>query len=130
MTEVRSYLGFVCYYRRLIPNLSKVAKPLNKLLQNLEGTTSQKKEFKVCWGPEQQESFETLKRLCAESPILAYADLKAHFVLHTDASGDGLGVVLYQVQDGQKSVIAYASRSLSKSDRKYPVHKLEFLALK
>ena len=81
-------------------------------------------------GPEQQEAFETLQRLCTESPILAYADIKAPFVLHTDASGVGLGAVLYQVQDGQKRVIAYASRSLSKSERNYPVHKLEFLALK
>ena len=113
-----------------IPNFSKVAKPFNQLLQNLEGTPSQKKKFKVYWGPEQQEGFETLQKLCTESPILAYADFKAPFVLHTDASGDGLGAVLYQVQDGQKRVIAYASRSLSKSERNYPVHKLEFLALK
>ena len=41
-----------------------------------------------------------------------------------------MGAVLYQVWDGQKRVIAYASRSLSKSERNYPVHKLEFLALK
>ena len=66
------------------------------------------------WGPEQQEAFETLQKLCTESPILAYADFKAPFVLHTDASGDGLGAVLYQVQDGQKRVIAYASRSFQK----------------
>ena len=130
VTEVRSFLGFVSYYRRFIPNFSKVAKPLNQLLQNLEGTPSQKKKFKVYWGPEQQEAFETLQKLCTKSPILAYADFKAPFVLHTDASGDGLGAVLYQVQDGQKRVIAYASRSLSKSERNYPVHKLEFLALK
>ena len=130
VTEVRSFLGFVSYYRRFIPNFSKVAKPLNQLLQNLEGTPSQKKKFKVYWGPEQQEAFETLQKLCTESPILAYADFKAPFVLHTDASGDGLGAVLYQIQDGQKRVIAYASRSLSKSERNYPVHKLEFLALK
>ena len=38
--------------------------------------------------------------------------------------------MLYQVQDGQKKVIVYASRSLPKSKRNYPVHKLEFLALK
>ena len=95
----------------------------------MEGTPSQKK-FKVCWGPEQQEAFETLLRLCTEFPVLAYADFKAPFVLHTDASGDGLGAVLYQVQDGQKRVMVYASRSLSKSERNYPVHKLEFLALK
>ena len=91
---------------------------------------SQKKRVKVCWGPEQQEAFEALQRLCMESPIMAYADFKSLFVLHMDASGDGLGAVLYQVQEGQKRVIAYASRSLSKSERNYPVHKLEFLALK
>ena len=67
VTEVRSFLGFVSYYRRFIPNFSKVAKPLNKLLQNLEGTPSQKKKFKVHWGPEQQEAFETLQRLCTDS---------------------------------------------------------------
>ena len=82
MTEVRSFLGFVSYYRRFIPSFSKVSKPLNKLLQNLEGTPSQKKKFKVHWGPEQQEAFETLQRLCTESPILAYADCKAPFILH------------------------------------------------
>ena len=101
VTDVRSFLGFVSYYT--------IAKPLNKLLQNLEGTPSQKKKFKVHWGPKQQEAIETLQRLCTESPVLAYADFKAPFILHTDASGDGLGAVLYQVQEGTQRVIAYAS---------------------
>ena len=99
-------------------------------MQNLEGTSNQKKKFKVNWGPEQQEAFETLQRLCTEAPILAYADFKTPFILHTDASSDGLGAVLYQYQDNQRRVIAYASRSLSPSERNYPAHKLEFLALK
>ena len=86
--------------------------------------------FKVNWGPEQQEAFETLQRLCTEDPILAYADFKVLFILHTDTSSDGLGLVLYQNQNGQRRVIAYASRSLSPSERNYPVNKLEFLALK
>ena len=92
LTEVRSFLGFVSYYRRFIPNFSKVAKPL----RNLEETSHQKKKFKVHWGPEQKEAFETLQRLCTEAPILAYAEFKAPFILHTDASSDGLGAVLYQ----------------------------------
>ena len=100
------------------------------LLQNLEGTPSKKKKIGVHWGPEQQEAFETLQGLCTESPVLAYTDFKAPFILHTDASGDGLDAVLYQVQEGPKGVIAYASWSLSKSERNYPVHNLEFLALK
>ena len=82
------------------------------------------------WGPEQQEAFETLQRLCTEAPILAYADFKAPFILHTDASSDGLGAMLFQNQDDQRRVIAYASRSLSPSERNDPAHKLEFLTLK
>ena len=130
VTEVRSFLGLVRYYRRFIHNFSTVAKPLNKLLQNLEGTSNQKKKFKVHWGPEEQQAFETLQRLCTETPVLAYADFKAPFILHIDASSDALGAVPYQDQDSQRRVIAYASRSLSPSKRNYPAHKLEFLTLK
>ena len=71
-----------------------------------------------------------MQRLCTESPVLAYADFKAPFILHTGASGDELGAVLYQVQEGKQRVIVYASQSLSRSERNCPVHKLEFLALK
>ena len=96
----------------------------------MEGTSNRKKKFKVHWGPEQQEAYETLQRLCIEASVLAYADFKALYILHTDTSSDGLGVVLYQNQDGQRRVMAYASKSLSSSERNYPAHKLEFLALK
>ena len=96
----------------------------------MEGTSHQENKFKVHWGPEQQEAFETSQRLCTETPILAYADFKAPFILHTDASSDGLGAVLYQNQDDQRRVIAYASRSLSPSERNYPAYKLKFLILK
>ena len=56
--------------------------------------------------------------------------LKLPLSLHTDASSDVLGAVLYQYQNNQRRVIAYASRSLSPGERNYPAHKLEFLALK
>ena len=62
---------------------------------------------------------------------MAYANYTKLFKLHTDASENGLGTVLYQKQDdGMESVIAYASRTLSKSEQNYDAHKLEFLALK
>ena len=63
-------------------------------------------------------------------PILAYADYTLPFILHTDASNEGLGAVLYQKQGGIDGVIAYASRSLRGAERLYPAHKREFLALK
>ena len=63
-------------------------------------------------------------------PVLAYADFTKPFIVHTDASGEGLGAVLYQEQNGVERVIAYASRGLRRSDRNYPALKLEFLCLK
>ena len=65
------------------------------------------------------------------APILGYPIIGKPFILHTDASLNGLGAVLYQKdQEGTIRIIAYASRSLSKSERNYAAHRLEFLALK
>ena len=103
-------------------------KPLNKLIS---GDNAKKKHRKVEWTDECQEAFEKLKDACTDTPILAYADYEKPFRLNTDASEKGLGAVLYQTQeDGTQRVIAYASRSLSKTERNYDAHKLEFLALK
>jgi transposase InsO family protein len=61
---------------------------------------------------------------------MAYPELDKPFVLHTDASYDGLGAVLYQKQNDELRVIAYASRSLSPAEQNYHSNKLEFLCLK
>ena len=90
-----------------------------------------KKKDLVEWNDECQEAFNRLKQLCSQIPILAYAYYKKPFKLHTDASKNGLGVVVYQKQDaGTDHVIAYASHTLSKSEKNYDSHELEFLALK
>ena len=103
-----------------------------KLLYRLISTEdSKKKSNEIEWTSECQFAFNLLKQLCTEAPILAYADYTKTFKVHTDASEEGLGAVLYQDQDdGTMRVIAYASRSLKKSEQKYHSSKLEFLALK
>ena len=81
----------------------------------------------VDWTSECQVAFEHLKHLCSQTHILAYADYTKPFQLHTDTSESGLGAVLYQKQaDGTKSVIAYASQTLSQSKQNYDAHKLEY----
>ena len=129
--DVRSFLGFVGYYRRFIRNFSKIAKPIREVITGLENQSkrSAKKTF-VEWTEAADSAFEHLKKLCISTPILAYPDYKLPFVLHTDSSSEGLGAVLYQKQNGKLRVIAYVSRSVSKSESHYPAHKLEFLALK
>ena len=129
--DVRSFLGFVGYYRRFIKDFSKIAKPIREVITGLENQSKRtaKKTF-VNWTKAADFAFEHLKKLCISTPILAYPDYKLPFVLHTDSSSEGLGAVLYQKQNGKLRVIAYASRSVSKSESHYPAHKLEFLALK
>ena len=127
VTEVRSFLGFINYYQRFIKKYVQVAKPLYKLI--LEGNAS-KKQNSIRWDLECQEAFDKLKELCTIILILANADFGKPFKLHTNASVLGLGVVLYQVQDEVDKVISYTSRSLTKFETKYLVHKLEFLCLK
>ena len=133
--DVRKFLGFTGYYRRFIKGYAAIARPLNDLLiGHPTGPKSRKKKSRqgtpFSWREAQQKAFDTIISSLTNPPVLAYADYSLPFELHTDASSDGLGAVLYQEQDGQKRVVAYASRSLKVSEKNYPAHKLEFLALK
>ncbi len=67
-----------------------------------------------------------------EPPVLAYPDFYLSFTLHTDASEEGMGAILYQCQEGKLRVIGYGSRTLTTTEKNYRLHsgKLEFLALK
>ena len=135
--ELRRFLGFTGFYRRFVKGYSQFAEPLHFLLR---GRPSKKKKGRKAkseqrappwiWGRDQQQAFDTLISILTSNQVLAYADYTNPFILHTDASGTGLGAVLLQAQDGKERPIAYASRSLSASERNYPAHKLEFLALK
>ena len=82
------------------------------------------------WSTKYQKTFEKLQELCTSRTVLAYADFTKPFKMQMDACGTSLEAVLYQTQVGKDRVISYASWILSKSVQKYPVHKLEFMALK
>ena len=129
--EVRKFLGFIGYYRKFIKDFAKIARPLNDLMPPSHQPKKKKKPTSDWnWTSKHQESFDLLKTAVSTPPVLGFPDFNEPFELHTDACGTGLGAVLYQHQDGANRVISYASRSLSKAERNYPAHKLEFLALK
>ena len=114
--EVRSFLGLAGYYRRFIPDFSKIAKPMTRLLQ---------KDEKYNWTLECETAFHTLRTLLTTAPVLAQPDIEKPFDVFCDASGIGLGCVL--MQEGR--VIAYASRQLRKHEVNYPTHDLELAAV-
>ena len=73
---------------------------------------------------------EELKDRLTTTPVLAYPDYSRPFILDTDASDFGIGAVLAQHDDdGRGHVVAFASRTLSKSERKYCVIRRELLAV-
>lgn len=147
--QLRAVLGLLSYYRQYIKDFSKIAGPLYDLLkgegetkeeEHNETTTKCTKRKKkgvpfqkpILWTGKHQQRLETLIDCLAEPPVLGFPDFSQLFILHTDASNQGLGAVLYQRQYGKLRVIAYGSLTLTATERNYHLHsgKLEFLALK
>ena len=118
--EVRRFVGFASYCRRFIPNFAELAAPLHQLTQ---------KSTKFLWTQECQNAFQELKEKFTEAPILGFPHFDAPFILYTDASDYGIGSVLSQKIDGTERVIAYASRQLSKAERRGPTTEKEALAV-
>ncbi|CAC5409281.1 Retrovirus-related Pol polyprotein from transposon 297 [Mytilus coruscus] len=119
-SELRSFLGLCGYYRMYIENLAKIAKCLHQLTE---------KGRKFLWTEECQEAFEALKGKLTKAPILAHPDLSRHFILDTDASNNAIGAVLSHEIDSKERVIAFGSRTLSKTERKYCVTRKEILSV-
>ena len=121
VSSLRSVLGLFSYYRKFIKDFSKIIRPITKLL---------KKDIPLIWTDEQQRAFDILKEKLTTAPILQYPDFEKSFILMTDASKNGLGAVLSQLDDeNREKVITYASRSLRGAEENYPITELEGLAV-
>lgn len=118
--DIKAFLGLTGYYRRFIPNFSKLTKPLTSLL---------KKDVTFIWGEPQQKAFEECKHILTNPPILQYPDFSKEFVLTTDASLYAIGAVLSQGEVGKDLPIAYASRTLNKAETNYSTIEREALAI-
>ena len=119
--DVRRFLGLSSYYRRFIQNFARIARPLHQLTC---------KGAPFAWSQECQTAFLDLKSKLTTAPVLAYPRFDRDFTLETDASIQGLGAVLSQVQDDSRlHPVAYASRALSESEKNYSVTELETLAV-
>ena len=116
VTEVRSFLGLAGYYRRFIKGFSVIASTLTKLLW---------KGLKFEWDDKCQSSFEQLKKILVEAPLLTQPTPSREYTMYSDASRIGLGCVL--IQDGK--VMVYASRQMKPHEQNYPTHDLELAAV-
>ena len=93
--QIHAFLGLMGHYWQFIEGFTWIAQPLNKHLA-WEGA-SRKTEW-VSLSEDTLGAFQALKQACMSTPILAFADYSKDFLLKTDASKEGLGVVLSQKQ--------------------------------
>ena len=138
--DIRKFLGLAGYYRRFVPDFSKIARPLNSLIQQVhvlhpkDKLRGETKPLAELWTMECTRAFQQLRTALTEAPVLAHPDFSRGFIVETDAAHTGLGAVLSQQQeDGSVRVISYASRTLRVSEKQannYSSLKLELMALK
>ena len=123
--QVHMFCRLVGHYRRFIKGFANIVHPLYDVLG---------KEVKmgpVNLPPEAQEAMNVLKGKVQFTPVLVFPDFNKPFLLETDASKEGLEVVLSQKQnDGRYHPVTFGSFSLTPSEKNYHSSKLEFLVLK
>ena len=107
------------YHRRFMPNFADHAAPLVALTG---------KDVPFMWGLVCSDSFYSLRDSLIQAPILAFPTETGQYILDTDASNFGLGGVLGQIQNNVEHVVAYCSRALRPSQRRYCTTKREMLA--
>src|SRR3954468_15507812 len=116
VSDIRSFLGLVGYYRRFIQDFSRIAAPMTNLT---------KKDVPFIWTEKCESAFQELKKRLTSAPVLIIPERGLGYDVYCDASGDGLGCVLMQ----QGRVVAFGSRQLKVHEKNYPTHDLELAAV-
>ena len=106
---------------RFAPNLTSLTNPLRELLR---------KDVMWTWDTPQQNAMESIKKELCTTPTLAWYDATKPLIISTDASSYGLGATLQQEEgNGNRKVVAYASRSITDCESRYAQIEKEALAL-
>ena len=121
LKEVRRFLGMCGFYRKHIPNFAQIAPSLTNLTRH---------HVDFIWTPECQNSFEQLKTLLTQAPILVRAEVNQPFSVTTDESNTNVEGVLSQILlDGSNKPIGYFSRKLSSPEARYSATDKEALGV-
>ena len=121
LQELRSFLGLVNYYAKFMGNLASTLHPLHNLLR--ADKTWQ-------WSTDCQRAFQRAKESLSQSPVLVHYDPTLPLILAADASSYGVGAVIsHRLSDGSEKPVAFASRTLTSSERNYAQGEKEALSL-
>ncbi|CAL9021783.1 unnamed protein product [Prunus brigantina] len=113
--DVRSFRGFVSFYRRFICGFTSIMNPITECL----------KQNSFEWSKSAQGAFEQIKVLMTEAPVLTLPDFEKLFTIECDASHVGIGAVLSQ----EGKPVEFFSEKLSCAKCRYSTYDVEFYAL-
>lgn len=120
VTELKSFMGLLNYYRKFAPMQATILDPLNNLTR---------KGVEFIWTSECQKAFEKCKCILSEKSLLVHFDPNKELHLTCDASSSGVGGVLSQKQDDREEPVLFASGTLSKTERNYSQLEKEALSI-
>ena len=133
ITQLYQVIGLFNFFRGLLPQFAKRMAPLHRLTR---------KDSPWKKGPLPREAlfaFQSMKESLCKGPVLRYPDFDRPFALFVDAAGGaslsqtdkgGIGALLAQLDSkDQIAPVAYFSRALKGSERRYSAFELEYLAL-
>lgn len=121
VTKIKGFLGLLGYYRKFIKDFAGLTKPFTIRLKKNTPMNINDPEYLKC--------FEVCKNVLCNDPILQYPKFDEPFVLTCEASNISLGAVLSQGKIGSDLPIAYASRTLNETERRYSTTERELFAL-
>ena len=116
----RSFVGMVNFVSIFCPELQKLLKPIYDL-------TRKGRQF--IWGKEQQKAFDEIKHRLQRPPVLHLPDRHGWFELYSDTSKFATVSALYQIQNGQPRIIAYAHKRIPEAAKNYSITELDMCRL-
>ena len=118
--ELERFIGLASYYRKFIQNFAKQTYNMNRL---------KSKNIDFNFDENCQKEFDFIKKTISSYPTIAHPDNSKPYILHTDASNQGLGGTLSQIgDDGLEHPIGFISRSLNPCEKNYSTTEKELLA--
>ncbi|GBL89075.1 hypothetical protein AVEN_255213-1 [Araneus ventricosus] len=106
-THIGAFLGFAGYYAHYVKNFSLNAAPLTHVLKG------KIKKVKVIWTKDCYQAFKELKSRLTAMPVLYAPDYKKEFIIQTDVSDDGMGIIMSQRDEKNEHPILYLSQKFS-----------------
>ena len=116
----QSFAGMVNFVSLFYPELQKLLKPIYNL-------TRKGRQF--LWERAQQQAFDEIKCRLQRPPVLHLPNRHGHFQLYSDTSKFATGSALYQIQNRQPRLIAYASKRMPEAAKNYSIIELEMCGL-